>query len=441
MKIIRGFVLILITLMFLLTVLTAPVQATAVAVSDPCALVLEATGALTPAMLQYLNRGIRSAEDQQCGLLILQLNTPGGEIELLNRMVSAVRASHVPVVVYIAPRGAIAGSAGTVLTLAGHVAAMAPETAIGAASPVGSQGEDIGETMEAKAKEILKATARSLAERRTPEAILLAEDTIENARAVTSTEALDAGLVDLIAEDIPDLLQQLDGRQVHTIDGEIILHCASAVPVPLPATLLEQLLGMLTNPNIVFLLLSVGVQALLIELSSPGGWVAGFIGVICLALATYGLGILPVNWFGLVFLLMSFVLFIVDIKAPTHGALTAAGVGSFIAGGLILFNSPSIPSFQRVSVPLVVATGLVTAATFGAIVGFAIRAQRKPILTGRESVPGREGVVKKRLDPVGSVQLNAEMWTAESVTGETIPAGASVRVVEVRGLKLMVERK
>jgi len=441
MKTLRSFILLLIILMFFQTMQTVPVHALTASVSKPCVLVLEATGALTPAMLQYLNRGIQSAEDQQCSLLILQLNTPGGEIELLNRMVSAVRASHVPVVVYIAPRGAIAGSAGTVLTLAGHVAAMAPETAIGAASPVGSQGEDIGETMETKAKEILKATARSLAERRSPEAIALAEDTIENARAVTSSEAVDAGLVDLIAEDIPDLLQQLDGWPVLTVDGEITLQTTTAVPIPLPATLLEQLLGMLTNPNIVFLLLSVGVQALLIELSSPGGWVAGFIGVICLAFATYGLGILPVNWFGLVFLLMSFVLFIVDIKAPTHGALTAAGVGSFIAGALILFNSPSIPSFQHVSVPLVVATGLVTAVTFGAIVSFAVRAQRKPILTGKESVVGKEGVVKKRLDPTGSVQLNAELWTAESLTSEMIPAGVSVRVVEVRGLKLMVERK
>jgi membrane-bound serine protease (ClpP class) len=441
MKILRGITLLLLILSGFLALPTGTARAAATSSADPCVLVVEATGPLTPAMLQYLSRGIRAAEDRGCGLLVLQLNTPGGEIELLNRMVSAVRASHVPVVVYIAPRGAIAGSAGTVLTLAGHLAAMAPETAIGAASPVGSQGEDIGETMQAKTKEILKATARSLAERRTPEAIALAEETIESARAVTSTEALAAGLVDYVASDIPDLLRQLDGREVTTIDGTVTLHTADAVPVAIPPTFVEQLLGMLTNPNIVLLLLSVGVQALLIELSSPGGWVAGFIGVICLALATYGLGILPVNWFGLVFILMAFVLFIVDIKAPTHGALTAAGVGSFIAGGLILFNSPSIPSFQRVSVPLVVGTGLVTAATFGAILGFAIRAQRKPILTGRESLVGREGVVKKRLDPTGSVQLSAELWTAESASGATIPIGVTVRVVEVRGLKLMVERK
>ncbi len=162
---------------------------------------MTASGPLTPAMLQYLTRGVTYAEQQGAELVIFQLNTPGGDIELLTRMVTVIRESHVPVVVYIAPRGAMAGSAGTVITLAGHVAAMAPETAIGAASPVGAQGEDIGQTMEAKTKEILKATVRSLAERRSPEAIALAQDTIENARAVSSTEALKVGLIDFIATD------------------------------------------------------------------------------------------------------------------------------------------------------------------------------------------------------------------------------------------------
>ncbi len=301
------------------------------------AIVMTASGPLTPAMLQYLTRGLNYAELQGAKLVIFQLNTPGGEIELLTRMVTAIRGSHIPVVIYIAPRGAMAGSAGTVITLAGHVAAMAPETAIGAASPVGSQGEDIGQTMETKAKEILRATVRSLAERRSPEAIALAEDTIQNARAVSSAEALKIGLIDFIANDTSDLITQLDGFQVHTVDGDLVLSTKDLVQVPLNSSLIEQLLQMLTNPNIVFLLLSVGVQAILIELSSPGGWVAGFIGAVCLALATYGLGILPVNWFGIVFLLLSFILFMLDIKAPTHGALTVAGIGSFIVGGLVLF--------------------------------------------------------------------------------------------------------
>ena len=403
------------------------------------AIVMTASGPLTPAMLQYLTRGLNYAQSQGAELVIFQLNTPGGEIELLTRMVTAIRESHIPVVVYIAPRGAMAGSAGTVITLAGHVAAMAPETAIGAASPVGSQGEDIGQTMETKAKEILRATVRSLAERRSPEAIALAEDTIENARAVSSTEALKIGLIDFIANDTSDLIAQLDGFLVHTVDGDVVLSTKDLVQVPLNTSLIEQLLQMLTNPNIVFLLLSVGVQAILIELSSPGGWVAGFIGVVCLALATYGLGILPVNWFGIVFLVLSFVLFILDIKAPTHGALTVAGIGSFIVGGLVLFNSPGIPDFQRVSVPLVIGSAVVTGAIFFVIVGFALRARKRPIIAGQESLVERIGIVREVLDPNGSVQLGGELWSAESEGEVVLPVGAKVKVVTVKGLKLIVK--
>lgn len=415
-----------------------PVAASSSLQNNKEAIVMTASGPLTPAMLQYLTRGVTYAEQQGAELVIFQLNTPGGDIELLTRMVTVIRESHVPVVVYIAPRGAMAGSAGTVITLAGHVAAMAPETAIGAASPVGAQGEDIGTTMEAKTKEILKATVRSLAERRSPEAIALAQDTIENARAVSSTEALKVGLIDFVATDLNDLFNQLDGFKVFTVNGEAALSTKGIIEVPFSPSLIEQLLQTLTNPNIVFILLSIGVQAILIELSSPGGWVAGFIGVVCLALATYGLGILPVNWFGIIFLVLSFILFIVDIKAPTHGALTVAGIGSFIAGGLVLFNSPGIPVFQRVSVPLVVATALVTAAIFFTIVGYALRAQKRPVITGHEAMKERVGKVRDELNPEGSVQIGGELWSAESETGRIIPEGTRVRVIGVKGLKLIV---
>ncbi|MDP3185252.1 MAG: ATP-dependent Clp protease proteolytic subunit, partial [Anaerolineales bacterium] len=281
-------------------------------------------GPITPATQEYLSRGIKVAHQRAAEVLIVQLNTPGGGIDAMNRMVQDMRASRVPIVVYVAPRGAWAGSAGTVITLAGHAAAMAPETAIGAASPVGSQGEDLPTTEQTKVTEILKATVRSLAARRGAEAIKLAEDTIEKARAVSADEALQVGLVDFIAADLPDLLKQLDGFNIETADGPRALQTAAATVEYLPMTLIEQLLLMLTNPNFVFLLLSIGVQAIFIELSSPGGWMAGFIGAVCLALAAYGLGVLPVNWFGLFFLVIAFVLFIADIKAPTHGALTLA---------------------------------------------------------------------------------------------------------------------
>ncbi len=217
---------------------------------------------------------------------------------------------------------------------------------------------------------------------RGPEALELAEAMIDDAKAVTAQEALDAGLIDFISEDVDELLAQLDGFKVETAAGEVTLNTKDATTQPLNVSLIEQLLFMLTNPNIAFLLLAIGVQAILIEISSPGGWVAGFIGVICLTLAIYGMGVMSVNWFGIIFFIIAFVLFILDIKAPTHGALTIAGVASFIVGALVLFNSPGTPQFQRVSVPLVVGMGIFLGLIFFGILMFAIRAQHRPVQMG-----------------------------------------------------------
>jgi membrane-bound serine protease (ClpP class) len=359
----------------------------------------------------------------------------------MNNIVQEIRDSRIPVVVYVSPRGAMAASAGTMITLAGHAAAMAPETIIGAASPVGGQGEDLGETLKAKEIEALKATVRTLAERRSEEAIALAESAIEEAKAASATEALDAGLVDFIATDLDDLLTQLDGFEVHLANESRILETTDATPETVEASFIEQLLAMLTNPNVVFLLITIGAQAIFIELGSPGGWVAGFIGVVCLALAGYGLGWLPVNWFGIVFLLTSFVLFILDIKAPTHGALTAAGIGSFIVGALVLFNSPGTPQFQRVSVPLVISVGIAIGALFGVVVGFGIRAMKTPIRAGRESLVGKTGTATTAFRPTGQVQVGSELWTAEAVEGSRkIRKGDQIEVVEVKGLRLKVRK-
>lgn len=430
-------------LLFTFFLLAVPVSGRPAAAQDqtPLVLVLSAEGALTPAMLGYLERGLRSAEQRGAELLVFQLNTPGGSVTLMQSMVESIRASRVPVVVYVTPRGAMAGSAGTLITLAGHAAAMAPETAIGAASPVGPQGEDLGETIAAKEKNILKATVRSLAERRGERAVALAESTIESAEAASPREALEVGMIDFIANDLDELLVQLDGFRVMTLTEERTLNTSGAQVEELSTSFIEQLLGTLTNPNIVFLLITIGVQAILIEISSPGGWVAGFIGVVCLALATYGLGILPVNWFGIVFLILAFVLFVLDIKAPTHGALTAAGVGSLIVGALTLFNSPSVPAFQRVSVPLVVSMSIISGLTFFSILLFALRAQRTPLHMGRESMMGRTGVVRTSLTPVGTVQVASELWTAEPDTGEEpLLQGTRVRVTRMEGIRLFVRK-
>ncbi len=402
-------------------------------------LVLTLKGPLTPAMVGYLERGITRAENEDVEALVVQLDTPGGSIELMNRMVQMILASKVPVVVYVSPRGAIAGSAGTVITLAGHIAAMAPETAIGAASPVGGQGEDLGQTIEAKEKEILKATVRSLAEDRGEAAIAMAEAAIEDALAASASEALEVGLIDTVAQDLDGLLDQIDGSKVD-VQGERILHTADAEIVEVPQRFIEQFLQVLTNPNIVFLLITIGVQALLIEISSPGGWIAGFIGVVCLALGTYGLGILPVNWFGLAFIVTAFVLFVLEVKAPTHGALTIAGLASFVVGALVLFNSPETPSFLRVSVPLVIGTAIATAAFFMVIVSFAIRAQLRPVEVGREALVGRIGESRTELTPTGMVHVAGELWTAIlEDQSSTLGSGEWVEIIGVDGLRLLVK--
>ncbi len=263
----------------------------------------------------------------------------------------------------------------------------------------------------------------------------------KSAAAVSAEEALEIGLVDFIAEDLDSLTTQLDGFTVEVAGEPWVLNTAEASVETFEETLIERLLSVLSNPNIVFLLIAIGVQAILIEISSPGGWVAGFIGVVCIALATYGLGILPVNWFGIVFLLTAFVLFILDIKAPTHGALTTAGVISLIVGALVLFNSPSVPSFQRVSVPLVIVTSIFIGLIFFGILLFAIRAQKTPIRMGQESLIQRTGTVRSEIAPTGIVQLGGEQWTAELAEGEDpIPQGTVVVVEHVQGLRLIVRR-
>lgn len=407
----------------------------------PLVLVLEAKGVVAPAMKEYILRGIQTAEQRGAELLVIKLNTPGGLISEMEEIVQAIRGSRVPVVVYVSPRGGTAGSAGAIITIAAHASAMAPETIIGAASPISGDGQDMGETLERKQKEALRAQARALTENRPAEATSLAEEMIETARAVSASEAIETGLIDFVARDLDDLLEKLDGFQVEIADSTRTLETTNARVQTVGMSFIEQLLDILANPNITFLLLIIGVQAILIEISSPGGWVAGFIGAVCLALAIYGVGILPVNWFGVIFLVLAFILFILELKTPTFGALTAAGVGALIVGALVLFNSPGVPQFQRVSLPLVIATSIVIGVSFAVLVGIGLRAQRAPVLTGQEALPGTHGVARTVIQPTGQVHVQGELWTAELAEGaEPIQPGEKVEVVRVDGLRLIVRK-
>jgi membrane-bound serine protease (ClpP class) len=323
------------------------------------------------------------------------------------------------------------------------MAAMAPEAAIGASSPVGPGGQDLSTTEKAKVSQIMKATIRPLVEPRGPAATQLAQDMIDQAKAVSAPEALRAHLIDFISPNLTDVLKQLDGHTVKLSNGPFTMHTANATVQTLDISFMEQLLRILTQANIAFILLSVGILALQLELTHPGAWVPGFVGVICIALAIYAMGFLTVNWFGLVFVATAFVLFILDIKAPTHGALTAAGVASFIIGALLLFNfnTPGMPSFERVSVPLVIGTGITIGLLFAAVLTYALGAQRVPVQTGVASLIGKLGTARSDIGLTGQAQVGSELWTAEAAPGSpVIGKGDKIEVVEVRGLRLRVRK-
>ena len=409
----------------------------------PLAIVINADGVIMPPMQEYILRGLNVANQRGADLVIIQLDTPGGDGESMLNIMQAIRNSEVPVVVFVAPSGAQAASAGAMITMSGRISAMAPETVIGASSPVSSSGENLDSTMEAKAKNDIKAAIRPMVSPRGERALTLAESMIDEAVAVSSDEALDTGLIDFIARDLDDLLAKLDGFTVEMPDGSRTLHTANARTEPLSMSFVEELLIVISDPNIISILLSVGSLAIYFEFAQPGGWVSGFIGVVCIALAIYGGGALSLDWFGAIFLVLAFVLFILDIKAPTHGALTAAGVASFIFGMLVLFNSPSLPAFQpRVSVPLVVTTGLIMGGLVFAVMLMALRVLHAPIRAGVESLTGKIGSVRAWEGTSGQVQLESELWSAEAFNeSEKIHKGDTVEVVEVKGLRLKVRKK
>lgn len=409
--------------------------------------VAEISGPVTPTMASYFERAIEDAQASGAQAVVIVLDTPGGAVDVTQDIVQTFRTAQVPVIVYIGPAGAQAASAGSLITLAGHAAGMAPETVIGAASPVDGSGADIEETLYQKLTEDLKATMRNLTNRRGETAVELAEAMIDEAKAVTADEALEAGLIDAVAPDLDALLVQLDGLVVEVDGQEVTLQTAGASRQLSELNGIEQILHALANPLLIGLLLTIGVQAILIEISSPGGWVAGFIGFLCLALGLYGLGTLPANWLGLGLLVLAFVLFILEVKTPATGFLAVAGVITFLAGLLVLFNSPGSPQFSRISISGAVGITAFASGFFLFVVAKALQAQTRKPMTGNDALLGMEGSVRSALAPSrqveagltqGTVLISGELWRA--IGEEEIDRGEQVIVQGVDGFTLRVKR-
>lgn len=405
---------------------------------DKQVLVVDVTGPVTPIMLGLIERSIEAADLQNAEALIIRLDTPGGDIELTQSIIQAIIAADVPVVVYVWPPGGHAASAGTFITLAGHAAAMAPRTSIGAASPIDGSGADIDETLRAKIQNILVADIKGLADRRGEKALEWAEQAITEAKAASADEALELGVIDFVATDVDDLLAKLDGFKVEVQGEEVTLTTADADINFVEATTAEELLSILTNPSIALLLISIGGLAIVYEIANPGGYMSGVIGLICLLVGLYALGQLPVNYAGLGLILLALVLFGAEFFVHSHGALTLSGVVAFIVGGLILFRtdefSYQLPLTSIVGIPLGLAV----------ILAFAVRkawqARRAQPVTGQEGLIGAIGTVRVALEPEGSIFVWGEHWNATSANGQPIPAGERVRVTAVEGLHMKVEK-
>lgn len=403
--------------------------------------VLEVKGTINPVPVDYIKRGIDHAEETNAPVVIIQLDTPGGLDTSMRDIVQDIVNARVPVVVYVSPSGARAASAGVFITMAAHVAAMAPSTAIGAAHPVsiGGEGEaQISEEMEEKIVNDAAAYIRSIAEAHGRN-IEWAEKAVRKSVSITEREALELNVIDLVAPNLESLIQQLDGREVTMLDGSLVTLQTEGVAINhIKMNTIENFLYAIADPNIAFLLLSLASLGIMVEIFNPGLIFPGVVGAISGLLAFYSLGMLPVNLAGVLLILLAFGLFIAEIFTVTFGLFTAGGIISLVIGSSILFKGGS--TLFQVDPWLIATVTIIIAVVFTLVISRIVRAHRLQASTGREELGGKRAVVKVALDPEGTVFLKGERWTAISEAGRIEP-GEEVIVTGVDGLVLRVIKK
>ncbi len=407
----------------------------------PLVVVVPLEGAITPPMARFVTNAIEDAERRGAAAIVIELDTPGGLMTATDEIVRAILASEAPVVVWVAPDGARAASAGVFVTYAAHVAAMAPSTRIGSASPV-SLGGEMDETMRRKVTNDAVSQLRTLADLRGRDAAW-AETSVRDAANVTAAEALRLGVVDFLAPDLPSLLAGIDGRTVTTARGPVTIETSGAEIVRSEPGWLDQLLALLADPTIAYILLSLGGLGLVLELSNPGVTFPGVFGGIALLLGLYGLGTLPVNWAGVALIGFAFLLFVLDLFVPSFGTLTIGGLVSFVLGSYLLLGSGAPPGLA-IAPAAIWTFALLLVAVFALLAILAGRTVLRRASTGREGLIGAVGTVRRALAPDGVVFVEGELWqaTATAAGGATsvapIPVGTSIAVVAVDGLRLVV---
>jgi len=389
---------------------------------------------ITPVVAQFLHRNLEEAVRQGDRLMLIEIDTPGGLDTSMREIVKDIFASPVPVAVYVAPSGARAASAGAVITLAADISAMAPGTNIGAAHPV-SIGEKQGKTMEEKVLNDAEAYVEGIALKRGRNEAL-ARRMVRESISLSAEKALEGKVIDLIAHDRSDLLRQLEGRHIIRNGKDTVLHVSGAEVEQVEMKDVERILNAISNPNVAYVLMMLGMMGLFFELSSPGAILPGVIGGISLILAFFAFQALPVNYAGVLLILLGLILFIAEIKVVSHGMLTVGGVIAMVLGSLMLFESPE--PYLRVSWNVIAVTVVAVAAFFVFAITKALAAHRKRPATGQEGLIGREGRADSGIAPDGKVFVNGEYWDAWSE--EAIAVGDKITVEAVEGMRLKVKR-
>lgn len=402
--------------------------------------VVRVNGPINPLVAEYLIDGIESAQDGNAALVI-ELDTPGGLMESTRLITKAILASEVPVIMYVSPQGARSASAGVFITYASHIAAMAPSTNIGAAHPVGIGGgsADTSGTMMEKVTNDAVAQIKAVAEKRGRN-VEWAEQAVRKSVSITEHEALKLHVIDLIAPTLDSLLIAVNGREVEVINGKLKLATAGATVIRHEMNWRHKLLDKISDPNIAYIFMLLGIYGLFFELSNPGAILPGVLGGIFLILAFYSLQTLPVNWAGMALILFALILFILEVKVTSYGILTMGGIVAMFLGSIMLFSKPmtAFDPVVKVSLRIIVIATAATAAFFVFALGMALKAHRRQVTTGKEGMVGEVGTAFSNLNPSGQVQVHGEIWQASSEV--PIRKGERVRVVAVQGMEIMVEQ-
>jgi len=408
---------------------------------DAPVVVIELDGAIDKVSARFLERALEEAEDDEAAVTIVQIDTPGGLLDATRDMVGDIFGSRVPVVSYVAPEGAQAASAGTFVASAAALLAMAPATNIGAAAVVGAGGEDLPETLSRKATEDAAALIRSIAARRDRPVAPL-EATVREAKSYSAEEAVEVGIADLIAVDIDRLLAELDGRTLEAADGPVRVDTTGAEIQTIEMNIFERILSFLADPNVAFLLISLGTLALAVEIWSPGLWVPGAIGVVCLILGFAGVGFLPFTWAAVVLLALAVLFFVLEALHPGIGLFGAFGAVALVLGGLFMLGGSELPGQALRVSPWLLASVGVLAVLLTVVLVREMRLSHRPVYVSpyaRERLLGELAEVTVRLAPQGEVRVAGEAWGAELRGGGMAEVGERVRVTDVSQLGLLVE--